>query len=536
MDGVSISEAVMPSSQLQRHFEGTVLDGTVRVGAPLGDGLFAAQYINAPPNQPPIVVRFLPVTSEAVLQRYLEASFLNHAHILHCEGAGEVAIQGRSYVYAVLAEFESRLSDILRDRLLSNEETAELGRHLCAALSYLHGQNLVYCNLEPSTVARANGVWKLCEFSQMRVAGRGYEKETRRLVGAKPTVPPEAFEGLVSPGWDSWALAMLFSTALKGPKPGRGATLPAPFEAVMTECLMGDPARRCDMERIAALLAPGEQRVEMPVAKAVERPVAKAVERPVSKAVERPVSKAVEKPVAKPVEKPLEPVLIPASNRKPVRYLVPEAQHEVHAAPPVLQRLEPAPEKGRLPWGHIGAGALAVAMVGLFATLSTVGSKHEPAAAPPTAQGEAAGGKTAAGEADRSGVKSASATDSETIAQLLDRWVTASRKRDVETMSQAYAPRVDRFYGNRNVTRDWVKRYRQEALRKIGDVRRLELGNVDITVTGPATATALFDKTWEFAGRSRSSGAVREQVNLKKLDGRWQITSEFDLRKLRGPG
>ena len=52
-------------------------------------------------------------------------------------------------------------------------------------------------------------------------------------------------------------------------------------------------------------------------------------------------------------------------------------------------------------------------------------------------------------------------------------------------------------------------------------------------MAGSGKATAVFNKSWEFIGRSRYSGQVKEQMTFRKQDGQWKIVSQFDLQIYR---
>jgi hypothetical protein len=52
---------------------------------------------------------------------------------------------------------------------------------------------------------------------------------------------------------------------------------------------------------------------------------------------------------------------------------------------------------------------------------------------------------------------------------------------------------------------------------------------VQLDMTGQSAA-AVFDKKWRFEGDGVSRGAVQQEIKLRKVDGRWLIISERDLR------
>ncbi|MCX6622494.1 MAG: hypothetical protein NTY38_15795 [Acidobacteria bacterium] len=115
----------------------------------------------------------------------------------------------------------------------------------------------------------------------------------------------------------------------------------------------------------------------------------------------------------------------------------------------------------------------------------------------------------------------------------MNRWAAAGRTRDVEAQVACYAPRLDRFYGSRDVPREVVRKDRQHVLKQLGAVRRFDIWNVEITVTHPGNATAVLNKSWEFVGRAIYSGQVREQLSLRKQNGNWKIVSQHDLQVYR---
>jgi hypothetical protein len=454
-----------------RELEGSVLDGQVRldrVVTPEPSPVFSAHLVRDPDRI--VFVRFLRERAEEgqLLARCMEASYLSHPNLVRCFGAGVHEIGNSRHVYVITERSESKLVQVLQVRALTLGETRDLGVQLAAGLSYLHERNLVCCSLDTSAVAKVGRFWKIDDYSQLRVAGDTYAAETRRLLASSPAVPPEAYEGVVTPAWDAWSLAMVLTAAFDGPKDefrSRRRELPQPVDAVISECLAADPKSRCRVERIATLLG-GE-----------------------------PVGPAGPLP-------PLE-----------TRF-----------------RVEAAPRRRR--WPMIAAGTAAVAAGALLAALTLKPDRHpvepasrqEPSAVAATKPSPTGGGDRVTGLAQHS-------SDGAQIYAVLNGWVSAARDHDLDAQSAFYAPVVDVFYGARHVTRKWVKENREKTLSQVGQIRELNIDNVHVAQDRADHATATFDKSWDFGGGY--SGKVKQQLELRKLDGQWRINAERDIRVYR---
>ena len=190
------------------YLEGQTIDEDLRLekfipGA--GRPIFEAKLLTGA-TEHSVIVSFWPAgdSADTLLDRHREAQFLSHPNLSRCLRSGSVTIAGGEHVYAACEAYDALLIDYLRDGPRTAAEVRDLGLQLVSALAYLHEQNLVYCNLQASTVARSGDLWKLCDYSQLRVPGAGYARETRKLLPSLPGAPPEAYEGIVTLAWDTW--------------------------------------------------------------------------------------------------------------------------------------------------------------------------------------------------------------------------------------------------------------------------------------------------------------------------------------------
>jgi uncharacterized protein (TIGR02246 family) len=532
----------MLARDIWQELEGLILDEKIRVRELISadrDGVFAAEPVEASGFEPPcpIVVRFIRENGrgEPLLDRFLEASFFDHPNLLRCFGAGAVERGSARFIYAVLEREDATLADYIRTVPLPASEARALGLEIAAALSYLHERSLVYCNLDAPSVARVGNAWKLSDYSQMRVVGNNYAAETRRLMAVTPSTPPEAYEGMVTPSWDVWSLACVLTAALSGPKSEDSLAsrrpkpdLPAPFASITAECLNTNPQERCSLDRIRQLL---EQSAEEPTP---ERP--KFAPAGVSAVQDRlPAGRNSHQRVP------------PARDGAPASILP--------AAHVVMNPYEAARERARarrhgrhwMLYAVAAGAALGILLAVLFlrdspppnvsartasgdGVSASTSAKTQPSAPSPNGQ-QATRGPTR-GESDR--VAPAPPDDQSAIRSLLENWAAASRSRDVDAQASFYTPIVDRYYGQRNVPRDRIKRERQQALEKLGDVRLYDISNIHVQLTGPNTAVATFDKAWDFASSKGSyAGKVKQQVSLRKMDGVWRIATERDIHVYR---
>jgi ketosteroid isomerase-like protein len=128
----------------------------------------------------------------------------------------------------------------------------------------------------------------------------------------------------------------------------------------------------------------------------------------------------------------------------------------------------------------------------------------------------------------RSGSSAASESD---IRNLLDGWAATARSHDLDAQMSYYADTLDVYYTRQgSIGKDSVRQNRARAFEKYASLD-VNISNVNIAIdkTGE-TATATFEKTWNFSGEKSFSGSVRQMLWLTRTSGQWLITGEKDLK------
>ena len=245
---------------------GTTLEDAYSVGVLLqsgrGSALFAGRSL-AGATQAEVAIQAFEATSakesEELQQRFREASFLQHANLARVLHVGRLA--GSQLVYAVCEPVQTTLLSLAARRPIPVEEARRLTADLAAGLTHLHAENFVFGNMRAESIYRSGGVWKLADFSQLRLPGQEDAKELRLALGRRTDLAPEVYQGVVSPAMDVWSLGTLLRSLLvadvenaqKG-RQLRESPLPAPFDAITAECLDPDPAARISPAEIAVQL------------------------------------------------------------------------------------------------------------------------------------------------------------------------------------------------------------------------------------------------------------------------------------------
>lgn len=118
----------------------------------------------------------------------------------------------------------------------------------------------------------------------------------------------------------------------------------------------------------------------------------------------------------------------------------------------------------------------------------------------------------------------------EEVAERVDGWRSLTESRDLNDYMNYYADTVD-YYNKRGASAASIRADKQRAF---GNFDAIEMNISNLTVTPDATgdrATAVFDKEWVFDGEEKSSsGKVKSELQMRKINGEWLITSERDLK------
>lgn len=125
-------------------------------------------------------------------------------------------------------------------------------------------------------------------------------------------------------------------------------------------------------------------------------------------------------------------------------------------------------------------------------------------------------------------------TTAETLQQLLDEWIAATNRRDLDFQMKFYAPQLKAFYLTRNVARSAVRaeKTRVFAAAKSVDIRAAE--PEIIFQDNNRTAIMRFRKQYSVANRQTTrSGEVVQELRWQLTRDGWKIFSERDIRVIR---
>jgi hypothetical protein len=140
-------------------------------------------------------------------------------------------------------------------------------------------------------------------------------------------------------------------------------------------------------------------------------------------------------------------------------------------------------------------------------------------------------------EEDNEGRNSAVMTqepDAAALRAALNEWIAATNARDLNKQMGFYNQQVNAFYQARDVGLDIVRADKARAYERADSIHvRAGMPQISLSPDG-LTATMRFRKQYNIAGGGEDrSGEVVQELRWRRLNGKWRIISERDVRVVR---
>ncbi len=262
-----------------KHYEGKTVAGKYLLHALLGAGSFAGVFragtiANGQPEQA-VAVKVIPpdphVPHEQQTRELIASMRLEHPTILRGLDAGQCEVDGAPFLYLVMKLAEGTLDLRIRRGPLSLKEVREVAEDIVSALVYLHEEprRLVHRDVKPANILRIDNSWKLSDFGGTYPMERRV-KDASQKYGTERYMPPEGFEGVVTPALDMWSFGLMLAEALTGTHPYRSdrdplfavtqtepnlpVDLPYPFDEIIHGCLIPKRSTRWTALQVHAAL------------------------------------------------------------------------------------------------------------------------------------------------------------------------------------------------------------------------------------------------------------------------------------------
>src|SRR6202158_1300370 len=243
-------------SESWKRWEGRTVDGRFPLQSYLGSSDHSAVFLTV--TQPSgddsekAAIKLIPagaVDANHQFLRWKAASELSHPNLIRIFEAGRGELDGTDLLYIVLEYAAENLSQILRERALTAEETRGMLAPVLRALQFVHDKGFVHGHIQPSNILAVGDEVKLSR-DALSMAGE-------RNSGARATSaydPPEAATGAISTAADPWQLGMtlievltqrLTAWDLAGMSAPQGpAAVPEPFREIAGHFLQVDTGKR----------------------------------------------------------------------------------------------------------------------------------------------------------------------------------------------------------------------------------------------------------------------------------------------------
>lgn len=275
----------MMSVTISKEWVGRTVDGKFSLltwlGGSEGCGVFLTEYPGSRTGK--AVIKLMP--AEAAQDRaagWDAAQGLNHPHLLRLYEHGRCHEDGAEFAWVLTEYAPEVLAEILAERALTADETRGVLEPLMDALEYLHGKGLVHGHVKPSNIMANDDVLKLTADHLLR-AGTVSGASAKGSYAA-----PETARGVATPAADIWSLGATLVEVLTQKSPARGTDgellipgeIPVPFAEIARECLRVDPAQRCSLREIRAMLDPETPSAKAGITNAVAPPPATPAARP----------------------------------------------------------------------------------------------------------------------------------------------------------------------------------------------------------------------------------------------------------------
>ena len=123
--------------------------------------------------------------------------------------------------------------------------------------------------------------------------------------------------------------------------------------------------------------------------------------------------------------------------------------------------------------------------------------------------------------------------DASALRGALNEWVAATNRRDIDKQMSFYNPTVNAFYLSRNASREAVRAEKNRVFSRASSID-IRAANPQIKVSPDGnTATMRFRKSYAIEGGGEDRrGAVLQELQWKRVNGRWKIVSERDVKVL----
>lgn len=249
-------------SEVWTRWQGHVISGAFPLRRYLGcsdhSAVFLTEVTAGEPREVALkLVPAHPARASLQLAHWNMAGGLAHPHLIRLLEIGRCQLGGLPYLYAVMEYADQNLTQVLRQRALTDDEAREMLLPTLSALAYLHKRNLVQGQLKPANIVAVGDQLKLAS-DTIRPAGEA----TVSLNMPSVYDPPEARQGSRSTASDIWALGVtLFEALTRSPpfsvdeRDGAFALPPdfsPAFREVVARCLCRRPHDRPNVTEIEA--------------------------------------------------------------------------------------------------------------------------------------------------------------------------------------------------------------------------------------------------------------------------------------------